>query len=915
MRNGLARIAAVMTATGLMSEARSETLSKADNADALNLTSSWVQGKVPGTNDVATWDATLTAGKTYIMGADLSWRGLAFVADPNGNVTFNVGNTLTLGADGINSTPNRTITLNNAITLASDQSWSMGQSTITFGAPINTAGYTLALGGGGSKQFKGAITGGGSLALVKGNTKFSNGSVATASAITVSNSASLTFDATPAAGGAARAASVTLRGAGADTTTRAALTSTGVNNANTLDIISEALTIDVGHAFVTASPNASKPLVLNAGSLVHSSGATALLRGTDLGVATIASATSGKANISFTAAPALTGGGGSAGSTTISILPWAYGDITSAGNGTALVTYDSTYGIRLLSTNNEYTAVITNGQTQLDNVRYVNTSGSGINTTTLTQDSVINSLSFEETGVGTNTGIQIIGDVLNRQLTLSSGTIFSRQTVASAQASDATIISNLTLNLNGQEGIFVSHANGLNQGNTPAALFIYAAITNDGGKGVTFGTIGGGNGEIYLAGSATNTYTGPTVLNSGNLRLSKTPASISIPGNLIINGGAIIKSSEAIPDTADVTLNGGALYFDNTTSSGNNNHVETIRNLYMNGGAISFNAGKNHTFNINGNAVINTGDLRLNTGGDVKVLGTTTLNGGRVLVSLSDSTTAFNALFTLNDLVITNQVMNVYTSVVLKADATNKGGKLTLGGTVTFVGNTVNTNASRFDSENITLAQQGVIALDGIRPFNIGDGAAATDLVIIPVMSDNGATAGGLIKTGEGTLSLSGTNAYSGATTVSNGTLAVNGGLISSVTVCSNAVLTGTGWISPAGNGVTVSDGGILDPGAPGSIGTLTVTGGVRFVASAQLRVDVGATGADLLAVSGNVVSYYGGPITVNVVGSGNGPWLILTATAISADFTTSAPGLVVSKRNNTEVWLGKRKGTLISVY
>lgn len=911
MNSRSGRRAVVVTGLLWASLSHADVITKADNADALNLESSWAEGKVPGTNDVATWNAALTASKTYSLGADQSWLGMAVTADPGGNLVFNVGYTLTLGRDGFFATPNRTITVNGPTTLSADQMWVMGQNTATFAA-IDTAGHSLTLAGGGIKQIKGAVTGGGTLFLSKGGTKLSNGSVATASAICVSNGASLTFDATPAAGGAARAATVVLRGAGNDSA-RAALTSSGVISANTFDEISGTLVIDAGQAFVNAAPNAAKPLVLNAGSLTRNTGGTVLFRGTDLGTSPTASSAAGKANITFTTAPTLLGGTGAAGSTTLGILPWATGDQTSGGAGTGLVTYDPLYGIRLLSTNTEFTALITNGQSQLDNVRYVNTSGSGIQTTTLTQDTTINSLSFEVTGTGTNSGVLIIGDAPDRQLTLNSGTVFARQTVASAVSSDSMSITNLTLNLNGQPGVILCQANGLNQGNTPAALFLSAAITNDGGNGVTFGTVGGGNGEIYIAGSTTNTYTGPTILNSGFLRLSKPLQNRSIPGDLILNGGVLLKSTEAIPDTADLILNGGSFYFDNTTSSGNNGHQETLRNLVMNGGTINYNNGKSHRFYINGNATVYTGDLRLNTGGDITVGGTTTLSGGRVLVSLSDSTTAFNALFTLNDLVITNLTTGVYTSVVLRADASNKGGLLTLGGTVSFVGNNTNTNATRFDSENNALAQQGVIALNGPRTFDIGDGAAASDLLITPTITNSDASAGGLIKTGAGTLALHGTNTYTGDTTVNAGTLALNGSLASPVTVNSGATLTGTGLINATNaTDLAVAAGGIVNPGAAGAVGTLSVTGDVSFASASVFRVDADGTGADLLAVSGTVS---GGPVTVEVSGTLAGPTMIMKGASVSATFVTTAPGLSLSKRYGTELWLVKSQGTLLKIY
>ncbi len=915
MKTYLSRWIVVMTMMVGVLSVKANEISKADNADALNLGSSWVGGVVPGMNDVATWDAALTASRTYTLGDDLSWLGFAVPANPGGNLAFNSGYTLTLGREGIYTTPDRSITFNCAIVLGTNQTWSIGSNTTTPAGQVDTAGYMLYLAGAGSKQFKGAIVGGGDLILTRGGTKFSNGSVATASDVFINNGTSLTFDATPAAGGAARAANITLYGTGNDSA-RAALYVNGVSSANTVDAIANALILDAGQAYVNFNPNAARPLLLTADSLVRNPGNHTLFRGVDLGISTLASATAGDANVSFTAAPTLLGGGGAKDTTNVSILPGAYGNnVSSSGAGLALVTYDSTYGIRLLDTATEFSPSVTNIQTALDNVRIVNTSGSGILTNELLADTTINSLSIDETGAGTDTGTLIMGDDPSRMLTLASGTIFSRQIVTTAAASDAVVISNLVLNLNAQEGIiFSANQNTYNQGNTQAPLYIYASITNDNGNGVTVGAIGGHNGHVQFIGPTPHTYTGPTVVNSGYFRMNKGSgyANIGVPGDLIINGGVVLKNSESVPDTADLTLNGGSFYFDNTQSSGNNSHQETISNLVMNGGIISYNSGKNHRFYINGDATINVGDLRLNTGGDITVLGTTTLNGGRVLVSISDSTTAYNALFTLNDIVITNQPEAAYSAIVLKASATSTGGMLTINGNVTLVSNSVNTNAVLFDSEDRTLAQQGVIALNGTRTFGIGDGAAEIDLLITPVIIDSDSTVGGLTKMGAGTLALTSTNAYTGATAVSNGTLVVNGSIVSPVTVSSGATFGGTGLVQVAsGTALTVDAGGIVAPGVSG-LGTLSVTGDVSFNSASVYQVDLDGNSSDALVVSGNVSG--GAVLQVAKTGTGNGPWLILQANQITGTYTVQGEDLIAStKAGGTELWLVKSQGTVIS--
>src|SRR4051812_16297692 len=75
-------------------------VTKANNASALNLGTSWIGGIVPGSADIALWDFNVTAANTVALGADLSWSGLR-LTNPGGPVTINAGNTLTLGASGI----------------------------------------------------------------------------------------------------------------------------------------------------------------------------------------------------------------------------------------------------------------------------------------------------------------------------------------------------------------------------------------------------------------------------------------------------------------------------------------------------------------------------------------------------------------------------------------------------------------------------------------------------------------------------------------------------------------------------------------------------------------------------------------------------------------------------------------------
>jgi hypothetical protein len=118
MRSSSILLALALAACGLLAlpAARAATRTKQDNTDALNLASSW--DTLPGPADIAQWTNIVTVDNTTAsLGADLSWAGIKIV-DPGGLVTLNSGNTLTIGASGIDlSTATQDLTLNCGLTL------------------------------------------------------------------------------------------------------------------------------------------------------------------------------------------------------------------------------------------------------------------------------------------------------------------------------------------------------------------------------------------------------------------------------------------------------------------------------------------------------------------------------------------------------------------------------------------------------------------------------------------------------------------------------------------------------------------------------------------------------------------------------------------------------------------------------
>ncbi len=120
-------LSGMIAVLGLMPpSAHAATSTKQNNSTALNLAGSW--DVVPGNADIAQWTSTVTSANSPALGADLSWLGLKIV-NPGGLVMLAAGNTLTVGASGIDlSTATENLTINSGLTLQGQQSWKAAAS-------------------------------------------------------------------------------------------------------------------------------------------------------------------------------------------------------------------------------------------------------------------------------------------------------------------------------------------------------------------------------------------------------------------------------------------------------------------------------------------------------------------------------------------------------------------------------------------------------------------------------------------------------------------------------------------------------------------------------------------------------------------------------------------------------------------
>lgn len=900
------RMRSILTAVAVLvsvSTLNADVVVKDNNTDAFDQTTSWVGGAVPGSNDVAQWDATVTAGATYTLGSDLSWQGVSILNPYAANFTVN-GNTLTLGAGGIdNPAFSKTFTWNNAFVLGADQTWTVSGGTHAYAGAVDTDGHVLKLAGSSTKQFKGEISGGGAIQVVGGSFKLTNpGANAATLAVTVTV-ASVTYDTAAGQGDEPRTGSLTLNGG--------SLYVGGRSGSDTVETNANALTVGPGAvSTVTLTANAARHAQLFSGSFERPLGNGIMsFRGSGLGTNTLDALVPGSANVVFGTAPALLGADGVLDSTTNSVLVGAYGDVSASGSGMGLVTYDNAYGLRLLKFDTEYAASIIDGQTQLDNARLTN----GVNvvlTNTLENATTVNSLSFAaDAGAETQHGVRIDGA---GALTVNSGVIFASLNATAVSTANSFVIGCGALDLGGQEGVFIARSMGAQGGGSHGGgtLEFACAITNDGGKGVTVS-----GSVVKYSGSSTNTYTGDTRCNYGFLWLAKSNS--PLPGDLVVNGGNVQNTGNQIADDRDLYVNDGTYNQKGGDWNSGSGAWETFRNLYMTGG--NYGDGANGTSSGNTyltNACLSGGTWKVTQGHSTRIGGELNLSGGLLNVYRANDTSRNTTVTVVGRMTVTNTLAGAYTpiSIIGGAGAGVNGGRLVLSDDAVFVGNSENANTVTI---NATEASSGgldaQVRLDGTRTLEVGDGAAEVDVVIVPVLADNGATVGGLTKLGAGTLMLMATNAYTGVTTVGAGALVLNGSVVSPVTVEGGASLSGTGVVNIAsGTALTVEANGVVDPGAVGAVGMLTVTGDVSFASAAVLRVDVDGAAADLLAVSGAVS---GNGAVVQRVGGGAGPWRVLTASGISGTFASAEQGLsVYTLAGGTELWLGTRAGTLIAV-
>jgi gliding motility-associated-like protein len=394
-----------------------------------------------------------------------------------------------------------------------------------------------------------------------------------------------------------------------------------------------------------------------------------------------------------------------------------------------------------------------------------------------------------------------------------------------------------------------------------------------------------GSGTLSLSG--VNTYTGATVVNAGALALNAI-ASISKSGRVTVSAGS------ALLINANQTLNfltgaGSVVLIANLTAGGDNTSTTFSGIISGVGGLIKSGTGTLTLSGLNtygGSTTINAGALELRNGAAIRDDNPVTVEANGMLV-------LFGATETIGSLAGTgNAILNgkltvggdnsstIFSGVIKGAGSLSKKGTgtLTLSGANAFTGGTQIVEGTVMANHNTALGV-GMGSMDvGVTLGTTVENTTLTNQLVLnggASIKNDVAMAltghidgpGSLIKSGTGTLTLSGENGYLGLTTVSAGRLLVNGALAgtSSVNVDAGATLGGTGRIfSGSTNTLTVQSGGTLAPG--NSAGILTVNGNLQMKSGSTLAIEINGTTAgtdyDQVVVDG-VVDISGATLAV----------------------------------------------------
>ncbi|MBJ4191897.1 autotransporter-associated beta strand repeat-containing protein [Salmonella enterica subsp. enterica serovar Derby] len=399
--------------------------------------------------------------------------------------------------------------------------------------------------------------------------------------------------------------------------------------------------------------------------------------------------------------------------------------------------------------------------------------------------------------------------------------------------------------------------------------------------GGTFDNAISGSGQVVKSGdkmltlSGTNSYSGGTLISGGTLVATNVDAlgsgDVTDDATLELNTGgtfdnAISGSGQVVKSGDDtLTLSGSNTYTGGTIISGGTLVASNVEALgtgdVTNDAVLELNTGGDFDNAISGSGqVVKSGDETLTLSGANSYTGGTLISGGTLIASnveaLGTGDVTDNAVLELNTGGDFDNAISGSGQVEKSGDET-----LTLSGANSYTGG--------------TLISSGTLVANDVNALGTGD---VTDNAVLELNTggtfDNAISGSGqVVKSGDETLTLSGSNTYTGGTTINDGTLiATSVDALGSGDVTDNAVLelntggdfdnaiSGSGQVVKSGDEtLTLSGTNSYTDGTLISGGTLVATnlealGTGDVTNNATLELNTGGTFDNAISGSGQVV-------------------------------------------------------------
>ncbi|EOG8348702.1 autotransporter-associated beta strand repeat-containing protein [Salmonella enterica subsp. enterica] len=436
--------------------------------------------------------------------------------------------------------------------------------------------------------------------------------------------------------------------------------------------------------------------------------------------------------------------------------------------------------------------------------------------------------------------------------------------------------------------------------------------------GGTFDNAINGSGQVVKSGdkmltlSGANSYSGGTLISDGTLVASNVEAlgtgdvtndavlELNTGGdfdNAISGSGQVVKSGDET-----LTLSGSNTYTGGTLISGGTLVASNVEALgsgdVTNDAVLELNTGGDFTNNISGSGqVVKSGDETLTLSGVNSYTGGTLISGGTLIASnveaLGTGDVTDNAVLELN-------TGGDFDNAISGSGQVEKSGDdvLTLSGANSYSGG--------------TLISGGTLVASNVEALGTGD---VTDNAVLELNTggdfDNAISGSGqVVKSGDETLTLSGTNYYTDGTLISGGTLvATNVEALGTGDVTNNATLelntggTFDNAISGSGQVVKSGDDALTLSGANSYTGGTLISGGTLIASNvealgtgdvtdnATLELNTGGDFDNAISGSGQVVKSGDKTLTLSGANSYTGGTTISGGTLVASNVEALGSG------------------------